>query len=115
MKSETQIYDMAKTFWGRNPRLFNLLASIGILEEKGETEALDKISEEIQEMAEEAISGGVFEIDMAKNGKYFFRLKASNGEILCRSQMYASLSGVRNGIASLKKHSKTDEIKKIYE
>lgn len=36
-----------------------------------------------------------------KNGKYSFRLKASNGEIICASQMYKSLKTCQAGIKSV--------------
>ena len=36
-----------------------------------------------------------------KNGKYSFRLKASNGEIIAASQMYKSLVTCKAGIASV--------------
>lgn len=36
------------------------------------------------------------------NGKYYFNLKATNGQIIGSSQMYADESGRDNGIASVK-------------
>ncbi|MBR4360476.1 MAG: YegP family protein [Clostridia bacterium] len=36
-----------------------------------------------------------------KNGKYSFRLKAGNGEIIATSQMYKSLQTCKAGIASV--------------
>lgn len=39
---------------------------------------------------------------IAKNGQYYFNLKAGNGEIIGTSQMYASISGRDNGIESVK-------------
>ena len=43
-----------------------------------------------------------FEIKSAKNGKHFFNLCASNGEIILTSQMYSSKSGCRKGLASVR-------------
>ena len=47
---------------------------------------------------------GKFEIFKDKGGKFRFRLKASNGEIILSSQGYASRSGVHNGIKSVRNH-----------
>lgn len=43
-----------------------------------------------------------FEKKTASNGKYYFNLKATNGQIIGNSQMYADESGRDNGIASVK-------------
>ena len=37
-----------------------------------------------------------------KNGKYSFRLKAGNGEVIATSQMYKSLQTCKAGIASVR-------------
>lgn len=49
---------------------------------------------------------GKFETYTDRAGKYRFRLKASNGEIILASQGYASRSGLRTGIESVRKHCK---------
>ena len=49
---------------------------------------------------------GKFETYTDKGGKFRFRLKASNGEIILASQGYASRSGVRTGIESVRKNCK---------
>ena len=41
----------------------------------------------------------------AKNGKWHFNLKASNGQVIGSSQMYASKSGMQNGIKSVMKNA----------
>ena len=41
-----------------------------------------------------------FEVKVAKNGKPFFNLKASNGQVIGASQMYASEVTLKKGIAS---------------
>lgn len=43
-----------------------------------------------------------FERKLAANGKHFFNLKASNGQVVGSSQMYADESGRDNGIASVR-------------
>lgn len=42
-----------------------------------------------------------FEQLTAKNGKFYFNLKATNGQIIGTSQMYASEDSCKNGIASV--------------
>lgn len=47
----------------------------------------------------------------AKDGKAYFNLKATNGQIIGSSQMYASASGRDNGIQSVKKNAADAETK----
>ena len=47
----------------------------------------------------------VFEWYIDKKGKYRFRLKAGNGEIIATSEGYASKEGCVNGIESVKKNA----------
>ena len=46
-----------------------------------------------------------FEIFKATDGKYYFRLKAVNGEIIAHSEGYSSKQGAQDGIASVKKNA----------
>ncbi|SMP03715.1 YegP family protein [Chryseobacterium profundimaris] len=46
----------------------------------------------------------------AVNGKDYFVLKARNGEIIGKSQLYSTRSGMENGIASVKLNAPTAEI-----
>lgn len=48
---------------------------------------------------------GKFELKTAKNGKFFFNLKASNGQIILSSEMYETKSAAENGIESVKKNA----------
>ena len=54
-----------------------------------------------------------FEIKEAANGKCFFNLKAGNGQVIGTSQMYASESGLKNGIASVMKNAQDAEVVEI--
>ena len=47
----------------------------------------------------------VFEWYTDKKGKYRFRLKAANGEIIATSEGYASKESCVNGIESVKKNA----------
>ncbi|GAB6010025.1 YegP family protein [Dysgonomonas reticulitermitis] len=46
----------------------------------------------------------------AKNGKPYFNLKASNGQVIGTSEMYESVAARDNGIASVKKNAPDAEV-----
>ena len=48
---------------------------------------------------------GHYELKKSSNGQYHFNLKASNGEIILSSEMYASKASAENGIASVQTNS----------
>ena len=48
---------------------------------------------------------GKFEITTDKAGKYRFRLKAGNGEIIAISEGYAAKASALNGIESVRKNA----------
>jgi uncharacterized protein YegP (UPF0339 family) len=56
---------------------------------------------------------GKFEVYQDKAGKYRFRLKAGNGEVIATSEAYESKSGCMNGIESVKKNAPDAEIKEV--
>ena len=49
---------------------------------------------------------GKFEVKATKNGQFMFNLKASNGEIILTSEMYKTMKGLKNGIASVRENCK---------
>ena len=51
---------------------------------------------------------GTFEIKKAKDGEFFFHLKAGNGQIILASEMYTEKPSAENGIASIKKNASDD-------
>ena len=51
---------------------------------------------------------GMFEIKKAKDGEFFFHLKAGNGQIILASEMYVAKSSAENGIESVKKNASAD-------
>jgi uncharacterized protein len=51
---------------------------------------------------------GTFEIKKAKDGEFFFHLKASNGQIILVSELYKEKGSAENGIASVKKNAAND-------
>ena len=50
---------------------------------------------------------------VAKNGKPYFNLKATNGQIIGQSQMYASERNRNNGIASVMKNAPVAEVVEV--
>jgi uncharacterized protein YegP (UPF0339 family) len=49
-----------------------------------------------------------FELKKAKDGQFYFHLKASNGQIILASEMYTEKASAENGIASVKKNAPDD-------
>ncbi len=48
---------------------------------------------------------GKFEVYMDNSGKYRFRLKASNGQIIASGQGYATKDSCLNGIESVRRNA----------
>ena len=48
---------------------------------------------------------GKFELYKDKSGKFRFRLKASNGQIIATGEGYKTKTGALNGIASIKRNA----------
>ena len=48
---------------------------------------------------------GKYVVKKAKNGQFFFNLKAGNGETILSSEMYKKKASAMNGIASVQKNS----------
>lgn len=55
----------------------------------------------IESVKKNAQDDSKFERLEAKNGKYYFNLKATNGQIIGTSQMYTDAAGRDNGIKSV--------------
>ena len=51
-----------------------------------------------------------FDCKVASNGKPFFNLMATNGQIIGSSQMYANETNMKNGIASVMKNAPAAEV-----
>ena len=51
---------------------------------------------------------GKFELKKAKDGEFFFHLKAGNGQVILASEMYTEKASAENGIASVKKNAPDD-------
>ncbi len=48
---------------------------------------------------------GKFDLKKAKDGQFYFNLKAANDQVLLKSEMYKAKSGASNGIESVKKNA----------
>ncbi len=50
-----------------------------------------------------------FEIKKAKNGQFFFNLKAPNGQVILTSERYKAKASAENGIKSVQNNAKDDK------
>ena len=90
---------------------FNLKASNGevILTSEGYTTKAACLNG-AESVKKNAVEEKRFEKLVAKNGKPYFTLKATNGQVIGQSQMYASERNRDNGIASVMKNAPIAEI-----
>lgn len=51
-----------------------------------------------------------YEVKVSESGKEYFNLKSTNGQVIGRSQMYASAGGAKNGIEVVKKASTAEVV-----
>lgn len=52
---------------------------------------------------------GFFELKTSKDDQSYFVLKAGNGQVILKSEMYTTRAAALNGIASVQKNSPLDE------
>ena len=64
----------------------------------------------IESVRKNSQTDSMFERLTAKNGKFHFNLKSTNGQVIGSSQMYASESSMENGIASVMKNAPKAEV-----
>ena len=85
---------------------FNLKAGNGqvILASEGYA-AKSSCENGIESVKKNAQDDSKFEKKTSSNGKYYFSLKASNGQIIGSSEMYESTAARDNGIESVKKNA----------
>ncbi|WP_299440769.1 YegP family protein [uncultured Aquimarina sp.] len=67
----------------------------------------------IASVQKNAVEDGRYERKTAKDGKFFFNLKATNGQVIGSSQMYSSESGMENGINSVKENAADADTKEV--
>jgi uncharacterized protein YegP (UPF0339 family) len=63
---------------------------------------------EIFDLSTRPVNVGKYIISTAKNGEYYFNLKATNGQTILTSEMYSSKAACTNGIESVMKNCDDD-------
>lgn len=53
---------------------------------------------------------GKFEVKNTSHGQFMFNLKAGNGEVIGKSEMYSSTSAMENGIASVMRNAREAQV-----
>lgn len=81
----------------------NILASEGYKAKTSCTNGIESVRKNSQDDSK-------FERLQSASGKDYFNLKATNGQVIGSSQMYASASSMENGIASVKQNAPTATI-----
>ena len=80
-----------------------VLASQGYQDKRGCTNGIKSVQKHSK-------NADNFERKTAKNGCLYFNLRAANGQIVAKSQMYKSRSGMENGIKSIMKNAPDAEV-----
>lgn len=90
---------------------FNLKAGNGeiILSSEGYTDKTG-CKKGIESVRKNSLVGTRFKQISSTNGKYYFNLKARNGQVVGTSQMYKTETSCMNGIESVKKNAPLAEI-----
>lgn len=85
---------------------FNLLASNGQTIMTSELyKAKESALNGIESVRKNSQREGAFEVKASSNDKHYFVLKATNGQVVGQSQMYASLVSAEQGSESVKRHA----------
>lgn len=80
-----------------------ILTSEGYVSKSGCNNAIDAVKHNAEDDRR-------YDRKESKDGKYYFNLKASNGQVIGSSEMYENISGMQNGIESVKKNAPDAEI-----
>ena len=90
---------------------FNVKASNGQIILTSETYETRKAAESgIAAVKKNAVVDGRFERKTARDGSVYFVLKASNGEIVGKSEHYPTLAGLETGISTVKTNAETAKV-----
>jgi len=85
---------------------FNLLASNGqVVLSSEQYKAHASALNGIDSVRKNAVREEAFEVRESSNGKHYFVLKATNGQVIGQSQMYASLHSAEQGCDSVRRHA----------
>jgi uncharacterized protein YegP (UPF0339 family) len=90
---------------------FNLKADNGqvILSSEGYSSASSR-DNGIESVRTNAVNDARYERITSSNGKPYFNLKASNGQVIGKSELYESVASRDNGIESVKKNAPTASV-----
>lgn len=90
---------------------FNLKADNGqvILTSEGYTTKAN-CNNGIESVKKNSVEDARYERKTSSNGKFYFNLKATNGQVIGTSEMYESENGRENGIESVKKNAPDADI-----
>lgn len=69
----------------------------------------------IESVKKNSLDATKFEIKQSSSGKWMFNLKATNGQVIGTSQLYADELGAKNGVQSVMNNAPNAEIKEIVE
>ena len=87
---------------------FNLCAGNGQVVLTSESYNTKKAAENgIASIGKNCGTDKFYDRKVAKNGKPYFNLKAGNGQVIGKSQMYASAASMEKGIASVRTNGKS--------
>ncbi len=59
----------------------------------------------VESVRKHGVKHDMFEKKTASNGQFYFVLKAANGQVIGRSEMYSREAACDNGIDSVKRHA----------
>ncbi len=59
----------------------------------------------IESVRKNAVNDKQFELKTSSNNKFYFNLKAANGQVIGSSEMYETKAAAENGIASVTKNA----------
>lgn len=67
----------------------------------------------IESVKKNAADDARYERKTSTNGKSFFNLKSTNGQVIGSSQMYENNAGIENGIASVKSNAPSAVVEEV--
>ncbi len=83
-----------------------ILASQGYADKRGCNNGIKSVKKHAADIKN-------FDKKVAKDGRVFFNLMASNGQVIAKSQMYKSRSGLNNGIKSIMNNAPDAEVVQV--
>ncbi len=105
-----EIFQSEKT----NKYYFRLKAKNGeIILQSEAYESMQSAENGVQSVMTNARDEKNFEERSSKDGQCYFVLKAANGSIIGKSELYKSKSGMQNGIKSVQENAKDEKVKDL--